>query len=386
MDDRRHFRPLDESGRLRLDEGACLPLRSRFGQCRACESACPVGVISVSVERVALAPGCLGCGRCVAACPNEALHCDGFESLEQPRVAEAPIELECARVPAASRTAAAVVVPCLGGVSAGRLAQLHAKAGRGGLCVIDRGWCGQCAAGSANRHPAAAAIEALRLWLDAIPDTSSDPVPAPALVARALPLSQAASAAAPPTAPAQEAPTPRRQFLRTLVGRAPEAKPVPMGADGRAAFPARERRPSPERRRLLEALEATARRRGSALPAELFPRLFGTGACVDHRVCTAACPTGALRVQSTDTESALHFDAAVCIGCGACTRACPEGALKLDGGGGPLRAVLATHLRQTCESCGETFTPRGTEAVCLACSKSQRLLADVLFHRQATTG
>ena len=58
---------------LSHEEGACLPLRSTFGQCHACADACPAGALTVSVARVELSEACTGCGQCAAACPTQAL-------------------------------------------------------------------------------------------------------------------------------------------------------------------------------------------------------------------------------------------------------------------------------------------------------------------------
>lgn len=366
---------LRDDARLRLDEGACLPLRSHFGGCRACAEVCPVGVLSVSVEQVKLADGCTNCGRCVAACPNEALQIDGFESLDKlPADAEA-IELECAKVPTALRSPDAVVVPCLGGISAGRLAELNERAGGRDVRLIDRSWCGQCTAGCGGQHPAKAAVDAVALWLHALDETAPvprfalQPLP-PTLMPADIPLVESASSAPQVT---------RRQFFRTLA-ESPVGRPrTPMGGNGRAAFPASARRESPERRRLLDALNAAAERRGKDVPAEFYPRVTNNGACADHRVCTAACPTGALKVVADDGAATLTFAAAACIACGACTRACPEGALSLDPhGGGPAATTVASHVQSICASCGDAFAPRAGETLCLACTKSQRFIGDAM--------
>lgn len=368
---------LREDARLRLDEGACLPLRSHFGGCRACAAVCPAGVLSVAVEQVKLAEGCTNCGRCVAACPNAALQIDGFEPLADklPTGTEA-IELECAKVPARARSAGAVVVPCLGGISAGRLAELNERAGGREVRLIDRGWCAQCEAGCGATHPARPAVDAVALWLHAIDESAAAPrivsraLP-PALMPAEIPLAQAA----PDQGPAMT----RRQFFRTLA-ESPAGRPrTPMGANGRAAFPGSKRRESPERRRLLDALTAAAKRRGKDVPAEFFPRVTNNGACSDHRVCTAACPTGALKVVTDEGAAALTFAAAACIGCGACTRACPEGALTLDAHGGePAATTIASHAQRICTACGDAFASRAGETVCLACSKSQRFIGDAM--------
>jgi ferredoxin len=368
---------LNDGARLRLAEGACLPLRSDFGGCRACASACPAGVLDVTVDRVALADGCLHCGRCMAACPTEALALDGFE-IAAPAPGQQPLEIECAKVPAGQRSAHAIEVPCLGGLSAGRLAALHEAAGERGIALVDRGWCQQCSAGGAGAHPARAATERIVLWLEAV----HDPRPAPRFVERPLPPQLMPAQIPPPPEPVDPGPAvSRRQFFRTLaadpVGRSRRA--TPMGGDGRAAFPASQRRESPERRRLLDALDAAAARAGATVPAEFFARLAVIGVCADHRVCTAACPTGALTVVATEGAASLTFASTSCIGCGACARACPEGALLVEQHGGErATAVLARHEQKVCGTCGDLFTPRAGEAVCLACSKTQRFIGDAM--------
>lgn len=368
---------LNEGARLRLDEGACLPLRSDFGGCRACASTCPARVLDVSVDRVALADGCLHCGRCMAACPTEALHLDGFDIGELPPAPE-PIEVECAKVPVKERAARSIQVPCLGGLSAGRIAALHEAAGSEGIALVDRGWCGRCRAGGGDAHPAAAELERAALWLEAV----HDPRPAPRMQSRPLPPERMPEQIPLPAEAVDQGPSvSRRQFFRTLaadpVGRTRKA--TPMGGDGKAAFPATGRRESPERRRLLDALDAAAARGGATVPAEFFPRLAVIGVCADHRVCTAACPTGALTVVATEGAASLTLAATACIGCSACARSCPEGALAVQAHGGERApVVLAHHVQQECRSCGDVFTPRAGEPLCLACSKTQRFIGDAM--------
>jgi ferredoxin len=370
---------LNDGARLRLAEGACLPLRSDFGRCRACETVCPANVITVSVEQVAVAEGCLHCGRCVAACPTDALQLVGFEFDANLPAGVGPVEVECAKVPASARSSHSIEVPCLGALSTGRLARLHESAGDHGVALVDRGWCGQCKAGCGTpEHPARAAFESVTLWLESVHDTR----PAPHWIER--PLRAELMPEEIPTVPAPPDPGPsitRRQFFRH-VAQDPARRTrhgTPIGGSGRAAFPASARREAPDRRRLIDALDRATERSGQPLPAEFFPGVSVTGACVDHRVCTAACPTGALKVVATEGAAALTFAAVACIGCGACLRACPESALNLEQHGGErAAAVIASHTQQLCGTCGEVFTPRAGESTCLACSKSQRFIGDAM--------
>lgn len=372
---------LRADGRLRLNEGACLPLRSAFGGCRACAQACPVQAITVDIERVRVTEACIGCGRCAAVCPNEALAADGLEELQAALRTPLPqgVRLECSRVPSREDRPGTVRVPCLGGISPGRLAELQAHAGDTPVQLIDRGWCGQCNAGGAA-HPAQRAVATVTLWLTNLEGGARQPA-VPELRAEPLPMEKAQPFSLPPAPAADPAPISRRQFFRTLAQNPTgmRRRATPMGSDGRAAFPAGTRRASPERTRLLAALDNTARRTGSTVPSEFFPRLTQTGGCVDHRICVAACPTGALAIEDNDGGAALHFSGAACIACGACTRACPEHALQLDAHHGVRQAqVIARHARRACSNCGERFSPRADETLCSTCLKTQRFIGDAM--------
>lgn len=353
---------LREDAALRLDEGACLPLRSKFGQCTACADACPAGVLRASPAAVELSSGCLSCGRCAAACPTEALSLDGYAISAIPALAAGPLRIECWKV-TRLRAAGAVRVPCLGGLSSGRILELWRAAGDAGLELVDRGWCGACAAGG-GRLPAEHALHTASLWLEAI---GVEEERLPRLVSRPLPAREMPQDIPSPEA---ERPLSRRQFFRAM------AAPLPVGAGGAPTFPAAERRESAERRRILDALDAAAAARGRALPDELFALLSNNGTCADYRICAAICPTGALAVRAAEGQAALEFDAEACIACGACERACPEHALALEPHGGRReRRVIAMHRPRRCSACGEAYTPKNEdEGLCLSCRKTRKFL------------
>lgn len=360
---------------LRLDEGACLPLRSRHGRCSLCASACPKRVLDVSVDSVRLAADCIECGRCVAACPTDALALDGFEPAAGIPATAHRIEVECSRVPQQALSASAVQVPCLGALSVGRILELNERLPDGGLVLVDRGGCGECEAGCAGEHPAGAAIDRARLWLEAV----GSPEPAlPRVELRPLPAARLARAI--PRRDAQAQALTRREFFRAAVERSAgrDRLATPMGSSGRAAFPASARRPSRERLRQLAALDAAARRRNTRVPPEFFAEVRVAGACADHRVCSAICPTGALKAEPAGEVVALTFAGEACIGCEACLRACPEGALVLETHGGQRERVeLVQHRPATCRECGDAFTPRAQdEKLCMSCQKSQRFMRD----------
>jgi Fe-S-cluster-containing hydrogenase component 2 len=370
------------------EEGACLPLRSRYGGCRACADACPVGALQVSVDAVMLGAACFGCGRCTAACPTQALTLPDLGALDDAPAAMRPsstLRIECRKVPAHQRASGTLTVACLGALTSGHLLACRAAGIR--VEVVDRGWCQGCEAGGApanaacgtGGHAAGEAIQAANVWLEALgaPD-------GPALVFEPLPAAERPTAIPPPDTP-MESRIDRRAFFREVVDRPAgrgRTAATPMGGDGRAAYPADRRQPSPERVRQLAAIAAIATAQGAPVPAELYPTLEVDSRCCDQRLCVALCPTAALAVRDGPGSARLEWDAGRCIACGTCVRGCPEGAMHLAAhGGSPGVRVVAEHARATCHGCGDAFTPAagtadGDPALCPSCTKSRRFVDD----------
>lgn len=368
---------------LAHEEGACLPLRSTYGQCRACAEACPARALTVSVAGVGLSDACTGCGQCAAACPTQALALPELATLDAPvpPVTE-PVELriECRKVSGQAHRGETLVVPCLGALTPGHL---MARAAAGiDVALVDRGWCAGCESNCANgvpAQPARKALDVAALWLEAAGSTRR-----PAIVEAPLPLSLRLEAI--PPAPEEAPAIDRRHFFRAAIekpaGRR-RADATPMGGDGRAAYPADARRASPERERQRNALLRLTEELGSEMPAEFYPQLHADPRCCDRRMCVALCPTGALNVADDGAASHLQWSSDRCIACGTCVRACPESALVLTPhGGSPGLHTLASHLRARCPECSDTFTPTADQlsanapAICPTCAKSRRFMDD----------
>lgn len=374
-------KPLRQDRPLLHEEGACLPLRSRHGTCRACMASCPVEALHVGLEGVSLSDACTGCGRCTSVCPTEALQLPELlaRDVQAPLpTAETPVvRFECRKVPMSQRLPGTVEWPCLGAVRPSHiLAQIAAGTS---VQVMDRGWCNRCAvagpAAAQAPHPAEAALEAAGLWLTSLG------LDAPALVRAPLPT--ALDPGSLPVAPTHEPAVDRRRFFREALdrpaGRPSSEAPTPMGGNGRAAHPAELRPPSPDRVRLLRAMQHLAERTHQALPPELFPRIEVRAGCNDQRLCVALCPTQALTTTQRPDSAQLLFESTRCLGCGTCTRACPEGALTLEAvGGQPEQQTLITHRSSHCRSCGVSYRPEdGSDTgLCPGCTKSQRFMAD----------
>ncbi len=375
--------------RLRADlpllheEGACLPLRSQHGQCRACADECPVDALAVSVAGVQLSESCTGCGRCTAACPTQALALPELARYSEPvPSAEGPtqVRIECRMVPVDAHRGDTLVVPCLGALTPGHL--MSRVAAGHVVSIIDRGWCDGCtsACGTGSEaNPARRAVEAAALWLAAAGSTERPTIVESLLSPSLRPLAIPPPPSAPPAID-------RRSFFRAAIekpaGRQRSAA-TPIGADGRAVYPAGARRASPERERQRLALLRLTQALGTDMPAEFFPALHADDRCCDRRMCVALCPTAALTVADDAAVSHLRLDSDRCIACGTCVRACPEGALTLAAHGGSAGLhSLASHHRARCPECGDSFTPSadqletGSAAPCPTCAKSRRFISD----------
>jgi len=347
------YRRLRPGAPVGFSAAACLPLRSRYAQCGRCVTACPVRLLNLTNETLALADGCLGCGRCTAVCPTGALAVAGFSRKAVSSNAAGTVYLDCWKVSRAASPPGAVRVPCLGGLSVGRLLGFCVAAGQRPVALLDRGWCRQCPAGGAGEHPVQAALSATQSWLR---EVGVPPTRWPQLAPQPLPASDQAQTI--PDA-ASEQPVSRRDFFGHLAHQVTSAAAEAMAFEQAAAAPTQTSvdRRTPvralERERQLGSLQQLAARHGRAVPAHFFPALVVNADCCNHRLCARLCPTGALLAYETDSETGVRFDAAACIVCGHCEAVCPEKAIRLlpagnaaMAAGGGAHAPRAAHLRQ----------------------------------------
>ena len=374
---------MDGGAGLMLLPHRCLTLGSRYSRCDACVHACPAGVLDVGAAGFAVAPGCLACGRCQAACPTEALRVAAFPdefAVMQGRYRE--VTVDCARVPSGERGQGTLAVPCLGGLGVGAILDACAQADPLPVTLLDRGWCAGCPAGGGSAHPAA---EWLEQTVDYLREAGVPPAQLPRLQSRPLAANLAHRAG---TDAAAGPAVSRRGFFRSLSAQAisvaasrDATSPGPVVAE--AAPPPL---PSAGRQRVLAALGRLAARHGGQLSQALLHRLDVGPDCAGHRVCAAVCPTGALRGyrDPASAASGIAFDNALCIGCGRCAQACPEQALTLLHGAGTSasgRQALIRFETCTCEVCGDEFAARPSDSngLCDRCAKSRRL-ARAGFH------
>lgn len=361
----RGFVALAAHAPVAIARGRCLRLGTWHASCRACVDACPAQALRVGVQELALGLGCTGCGRCQGACPSAALEVSGFAAVDGVLPASsATLKVECLRASVPRSGDGALRVPCLGGLSVGHWLSLCAQAGERAVVGLDRGWCRTCASGGPT-HPARAALDQAAALM------GEAGLPAARLPRLEAPAQQGAARCAPTIDPMVTQGRARRAFFSALARPAgdPPVRPAPLP-----------QMPSSERRRVLAALRALVARHGGRMPASLFHRLHVNAGCLSHRVCAAACPTGALARYRDDAAGRLGivFDNADCTGCGHCVSVCPEQALQLrpgEGVAGEGPMPLTGPRQRECRLCGARFAMQVGEEQdrCGHCRKSAQL-------------
>lgn len=374
------YRPLRPQHPLGIIDDACLPLRApRYASCRACEDVCPSRAIHVGDDGLRLDESCMACGRCAAACPMGALGLPGFTVPEPAREIGTPLAVDCWKVPAKLTPDHGMRVPCLGGLSTGRILEIVAVAGSRPVELLDRGWCAGCSVGGADGHPAHTALQHASDLLEAA-GAAHERLPR----LRGLHLPSDLRPAAIPAA-VGEAKISRRGFFSALTTKATVAvdqiRPLPGSEVRRRRGFEREPVRSRERDRMLGALQRITHGAWLSPPSGLFHRIEANDSCANHQVCASICPTGALTVYEQGQRSELMFDTTLCIGCGECQSACPTAALQLlpngyavQGASLPDRPTrLAAFAERGCAECGRDFAGRDEENLCPQCRKRQRL-------------
>lgn len=375
------YRPLREGLPLSLLDDACLVLRApRYATCRACENSCPVKALRIGEQVIEVSDDCVRCGRCAAVCPMGALAHPGF-AVAAPALENArPLTVDCWKVPAKLSVDGAVRVPCLGGLSAGRILEVVANAGDSVVELMDRGWCAKCSAGGTARHPAQAALAQARALLQAtgmaeaqLPRPRLAPLP-PHLMPTEIP------------APVTETKLGRRVFFSMLSAKTAVVvdKVMPL-----AQAQVRRRRgfekspvPSTERERLLLGTALIAKAGHAGQPRSLYCKVEVSADCCNHQLCASICPTGALAVFEQGSRTELMFDTQLCIGCQECKAICPSGALSVLPNGYadpndvlpeyPIR--LTSFGEKTCQECTRVYTEKSNEEnLCPQCQKRRNL-------------
>jgi ferredoxin len=388
-----HYARLHHERALWVNTQECLAVRFPHAGCNACVDTCPIGALQPANGTWALSDDCVGCGRCAARCPTEALVITGFDRSGGVTVPGKPLRVDCERVPSASSPEGALRLPCLGGLGTDGLLRLFSRS-PAGVTMLDRGLCPDCPAGGGPRLPVSAALDEANGLLG---DIGVSPDRQIRIEYQRLP-DGAAPAMPPPQTHAER--VTRRGLWKALAAgavrvREPVERPDPPASLGRPAPPDGSVRATPSKRlAVIARLRSLADDETRALPARLFPSLAIGNTCQDHNLCVHLCPTGALELAESDTRREIHFDPERCIECAACIRACPEGAInwgRSTDGMPAATQILTARETRVCGECGAGFVDRQSghddEALpaCPACRRSRQLMQSVftdLFARR----
>lgn len=312
-------------------------------RCGSCVQTCPGSALAVEDGRVVLdKQRCDGCGLCVTACPTEAVSLPGSSLAEYGAQLETLLDgdepallFHCRKAVGLDGAAGGwlpVEVPCVGMVTPGWMLQAVAR----GASAVGLTRCGPecaCPRGPVVAGRLAYTHDLLRLLGD---EAAAD---------RVRPVAVTEAGLEPP---------PR---LRSF-GRPEAADGVPSLAEPAATAEA-----------LLRLRERDPRRRVRLRAHRASP--FGlvrvrASACTVCGACSAACPTGALRLEDGTEEVGLSYDATACVGCERCVSSCPEqaaGAITVDRSTDLLalargRAPLKVESLARCRNCGGPIAPR----------------------------
>lgn len=357
--------------RLSVDEDLCINLRGRDILCRRCEKACPVDVLTLSADDVAvLESDCTGCGACVPACPTGVFRLPVFDPERFLESVEgcSEVHLHCSE----SRDhGGGVVIPCHLLLDA-RLAAAAFAEGTERFALHGAASCETCPRGDARPH-----IErtrrALERWFgDSGPDVSPAPPGEMGSGRRA--------------ARHDQIETDRRGFLRVagLRAAAGAAWLVPVAEEDEEADPflapwrvaELPKRPVAWRLALWRRFDRLPWAEGRALPWHV--RSFDES-CSGCMVCAERCPTGALQGTTTDAARSIDFDPSLCTNCTLCQRVCPQDSVRprLARSVAEARApsgVLMHMTQRPCPKCGAPIVAGAQSApLCASCANEQEM-------------
>jgi len=348
---------------LSLDISRCVRTTNKFSTCEKCVDVCPVETIKISNNLPSFVPNdCVGCGGCLAACPDVAYKLDDFS----------PINFTFSFLEKGlSVVSCKEEIPCLAALSTEEILSLVLLSQE--KITFDKAHCAECPIAKPNVQLIEERIEEVNFLLEAMEveksvsfevinheekteETVSD---RRAFFAKAS-LSEAAKA--------------KQKFENKVESLDEILKEHSATIDDIQSI---RQKVVPDRRKLLQMAMKRA-----GVPSQyhtieaddisfISQKVIDEESCTNCQMCYRICPTGAL--SSDKYGGFIDFDAINCIKCQSCHDVCEPNSLtikktfNLEQIFKPKREKLIAFSVKRCDECGMPFVHRGGEVMCDRC-------------------
>lgn len=367
---------LQEDQRTPGFSGLCKRVRFSHSDCRRCVDICPENAITLDPGPT-INDRCSSCGLCQTACPTEVfqgeVHTDQhllsqitpLPGKDKPVVKNRRLFMHCQQ--AVKQDEASFSIPCLGSITENFI--LGAVLSGANEIALTKGACSECRLkqGEQLLTNSIAAFDVLSKTMELQQFTLSlqekQKEEQATLGRRAL----FSSISGGQENRAESALSPKGEAIET----APRNSP-PRTTNGI--------RPSPKREYLRTLLDKTPPN-GTAVVAydQSFPWgniKIDENNCVTCGICVNVCPTGAIFRKTKNERLSHYFNASLCTNCRLCEEACPQKVISFEQDF-TLTDVLKdeanaiTRIKlNACLICGEVIPAREGE-ICNTCDKRQ---------------
>ena len=348
---------------LTLDIGRCVRTTNKFSTCEKCVEVCPVETIKISEHLPSFVPNdCVGCGGCLAACPDAAFKLDTFSPLNY-----IFSFLEKKSVVASCKEE----IPCLAALSTEEILSLSLLSET--PVVFDKAHCAECSIAKPNVALIEERIEEVNFLLEAMGVEKSVRFESVELSVEEEKVENDRRAFF-AKASIKEAAKAKQVFENKVEALSEELKEHTASVEDIQSIRAKV---VPDRRKLLQMAMKRA-----GVPTQFHnieandisfvsQKVIDEESCTNCQMCYRICPTGAL--SSDKYGGFIDFDAINCIKCQSCHDVCEPDSLTIKSVFSlkqlfkPEREQLVKFSVKRCDECGMPFVYRGGEVMCDRC-------------------
>lgn len=346
---------------LYLDVAKCVRTTNKFSTCEECIKACPVETINLSNNLPSFVPNdCIGCGGCLAACPDSAYKLDDFSSINYifSFLEEKKSVLSCKDS-----------IPCLAALSVEEILSLSLLSSE--ELILDKSHCSECEIAKVNVKFIEDRVEEVNFLLEAMEVEKS-------ISFKTIEYDL------------EDKKSSRRDFLSkaTIKDIAKAKQSIENRVDSldeslKEHFASYDdiksikEKSIPDRRKLLmmamKRVDVPSKFHTLDINDISFisQKIIDFDSCTNCQMCYRICPTGAL--SSDKNGSFIAFDAINCIKCQSCHDVCEPNSLtikptlSLSQLFNPQKETLAKFSVKRCDECGMPFVSREEELMCMRC-------------------